>query len=356
MARDRNAMKQNLLKRTEEDYNRQGGGGGKYFRSDADFISFRPQPSKEPHIIDIVPYIVGSKQPPLAMEGKVRQGDDAYVLELEVHTSIGPGKQSILCPAKNYGKPCPICEHIEELIREGAEWEDYKAIAPKKRCLYNVINMTDAKQQAKGIQVWDVPYRYSQEKIKALAKNPRTGGFVIFQHPDADTGKSISFEVAKDTYRTIQGHQFLDRNYDIPDEILDKAHVLDELLEVMPYDNIKLIFEGPVEAGETKSVAAPGPNSSQSETTSEQSTTRRNRNVTTDTSNPCPKGFAFGVEIDKHDECQSCADDKYKACCEKADMLDAEAEAEKKRLAEEAAKASTGSGAPAGRRLLRRQS
>lgn len=354
MARDRNAMKQNLLKRTEEDYNRQGGGGSKYFKPDADFISFRPQPAKEPYIIDIIPYVVGSKQPPLAMEGKVRQGDDAYVLELEVHTNIGPGKQNILCPAKNFGKPCPICEHIDDLIRDGAEWEDYSAIATKKRCLYNVVNMTDAKQQAKGVQVWDVPYRYSQEKIKVLAKNPRTGGFVIFQHPDADTGKSISFEVAKDKYRTIQGHQFLDRNYDISDEILDKAHVLDEIIEEMPYETIQLIFAGAIEGEEEEKLpAAQVPNSSRSEAASEQSTTRRSRNVSIDTSNPCPKGFAFGAEIDKHDECQSCADDKYKACCEKADMLDAEAEAEKKRLAEEAAKASA---APAGRRLLRRQS
>lgn len=349
--RDREKMKQNLLKRTEDDYNRQGG-GSRHLRTDMDIPLWRPQTTKEdPHIIDVLPYIVGSKQPPLAMGGQVRQGDDAYVLEVDVHQNIGPGKQYILCPAKNYGKPCPICECIEQMVRDGAEWEDYSDIATKKRCLYNVVVMDTEKTKMKGVQIWEVSSFYSQDKIKLLCKNPRTGGFVIFQHPDADTGKSIAFEVAADKRKTHQGHKFLDRNYDIPDETLDQAFRLDELLMLQPYEYIKsaMLGGGEEEASEPRTSGA-----SQEKAKEEpvQETRRGRDRAAASTSNPCPNNLNFGIDIDSQECCKACEDATYQKCCEKADQLDDE----KKKAEEEAAKAAaaaqnTGGG---GRRLLRR--
>lgn len=356
MARDREKMKQELLKRTSDDYNRQSG-GTRHLRSDVDFPLWRPGVTKgDPHIIDIIPYVVGDKQPPLAMDGKVKAGNEAYVLEVEVHQNIGPAKQYILCPAKNYGLACPICEHVEQMIRDGAEWEDYSDIATKRRCLYNVLVVTDEKSRSKGVQVWDVASRYSQDKIKLLAKNPRTGGYVIFQHPDADTGKSISFEISNDKFKTQQGHKFLDRNYDIPDEVLDQAFALDELLDLKSYDYIKNAFYGSSDVQESKSPEA-GSRLSKNEPAADNEPTlsgRRSlrRPAQEASSNPCPFGHNFGHDVEKHKDCESCEETTFQKCCEKADMIQIEEEERKKK--EQEAAAASNPGATPGRRLLRR--
>jgi hypothetical protein len=342
-------MKEALLKRTEEDLNRQGG-AVKYLKTDIDFKLWKPGQTKgEPHIIDLIPYVVGKGQPPLAMEGKLKEGDDAFFLELEVHQNIGPGKIDLLCPAKNYGKPCPICEHIEDLINDGAEYDDYSDIATKRRCLYNVLVVTNEKTKAKGVQIWEVSARFSQDKIKPLAKDARTGKVTIYHHPDADTGKSISFEIAGDKYKTQQGHKFLDRNYDISDEILDQALPLDELLFLQSYDYIANTAFGDSGEAEKKEEVQEKKQEKEPDPPVRSRLSRREE-AKSATSNPCPNNMNFGHDIDKAECCKACEEAIYQKCCMEADRLDDE----KKKAEEEAAKAQTAAATGSGRRLLRR--
>lgn len=370
MAIDKEAQKQALLQRAQEDYNRGSGTGGKYYNAEIDFSLWKPGPTQgAPHIIDIIPYRIGRCQPPLiGGKGDKRNGKEGewdFFFQITVHRHIGPAKQSIICPAKMWAKPCPICEHIERMQADGAEWEEFSNIATMERCLYNVVVMTDAKEQRKGIRIWDTPFKYAQAVFKTLALDARTGEKIMYQSPDAGIGRSIQFEVEKDQYRKVYGHKFLERNYDIAEELQINAHPLDELVELLPYQVIKDIFYGEPDDDQPSAVSrtASRPANQQQEQrqpdppAAEGARRGLRRGGGADASiNPCPKGMRFGEDIDTTPYCENeCAEDTYKKCCEAADRIDMEKKqkAEEERIAAEKALAASG-GAGTGRRSLRR--
>ncbi len=242
-AYDREKMKKELLNRTKSSYDRKDGDvNSKYFSPDVELKYYRPQPTKgTPHIIDILPFIAGGNFP--SKTSDIKKGDWAYVLDLYIHSNVGPGKTMVVCPARNYGNPCPICDEVESLMASGVDWNDIP-FAPKRRCSYNVLVMDDAKTEAQGIQVWEVSYGYSEKLIVSLARSPRGGGFVAFADPDKTIGKSIAFDVDNDTYKKITGHRFEQRDYDIPEEFLEKAHILDELIVVHDEEQLRKILFG----------------------------------------------------------------------------------------------------------------
>lgn len=305
---DRKRAKEELLKRQQESYDRKDGEiGTKYFKTDIAIPFWKcPVTKDEPHIIDIIPFVAGGHYPQIG-KTPTKKGDPTYLLEAWVHTNIGPGKEMILCPAKNYGRPCPICEEVDRLADEGKEWEDYSSIAPKRRCVYNVVVMDGGKEEKKGVQIWEVSHKYSEKLIQPAAKAPRGGGLIPFSDPDI--GKSIAFEVLNDTYRTIQGHKLVDRDYNISDEVLDAAFTLDELLLELPYEEIDKIFSGNVEK-ETSG--------------SEQGSRTRGKQEVDE----CPHvDDAWGKMIDKLEECEKC--ELYDKCGREADKLEAEEKAKK---------------------------
>ena len=66
--------------------------------------------------------------------------DDPFV-ELFFHYNIGKG-QSILCPKKNYGKTCPVCDFAVSLISSGSEEDKTlaKGLWPKQRIYAAMID------------------------------------------------------------------------------------------------------------------------------------------------------------------------------------------------------------------------
>lgn len=328
---DRKKMHEQLLKRTEESYSRKDGGlSYKYFVSDNELPLWKPSTTKtDPHIIDIIPFEAGENYPLIKGRKSVRKGDIVYLVDAEVHMNVGPLKEMVICPAKNYGKPCPICEEIGRMRQDGAEWEEYKDIDTKRRCCYNILVTSTEKDREKGVQIWEVSHRFSEKQILSIAKSPRGGGYVAFSHPDKSIGKSIAFEVDDDTYRTVRGYKFVDRDYDIPEEILLKAYPLDDLLVVYPYDKLKDLFFGSSEdksseiKKEEPKTAADIP--ADIPATAAEAPASRRKRFAEKTENPCPYGHKFGVDIDHKEECKKCDMDTYTKCAELADKLELEA-------------------------------
>jgi hypothetical protein len=327
---DRKKMHEQLLKRTEESYSRKDGEVSyKYFISDNELPLWKPSVTKtDPHIVDIIPFEAGENYPLIKGRKSVRKGDIVYLVDIEVHQNVGPLKEMVICPAKNYGKPCPICEEIGRMRQEGAEWEEYRDIDTKRRCCYNVLVTSTEKDKEKGVQIWEVSHRFSEKQILSIAKSPRGGGYVAFSHPDKSIGKSIAFEVDEDTYRTVHGHKFVDRDYDISDEILTKAYPLDDLLIVHPYEKLKELFFGSQEEKPTESKKEehkPAPEAAVNAPASPETATSRRKRFAEKTENPCPYGHKFGVDIDNKEECKKCDMDTYTKCAELADKLELEA-------------------------------
>jgi len=329
-AYDREKMKKELLNRTKSSYDRKDGDvNSKYFSPDVELKYYRPQPTKgTPHIIDILPFIAGGNFP--SKTSDIKKGDWAYVLDLYIHSNVGPGKTMVVCPAKNYGNPCPICDEVESLMASGVDWNDIP-FAPKRRCSYNVLVMDDAKTEAQGIQVWEVSYGYSEKLIVSLARSPRGGGFVAFADPDKTIGKSIAFDVDNDTYKKITGHRFEQRDYDIPEELLGKAHILDELIVIHDAEQLTRILFGsagkseegsslpeteqPYRSLRDQSVKPEGP------PTSSLKSKPRLTPVAETAKDKCEFGAQFGVDYGKYGECEKC--EKAQPCAEAADRADA---------------------------------
>jgi hypothetical protein len=339
MGVDREKMKQDLLNRTKESYDRKDGEAGQnHFDPELEIPFWKPGTTQgKPHIIDTIPFLAGPNFP-TNVPRPVREGDFAYVLDLWVHKAVGPGKATVVCPARNYGKRCPVCEDVENLMTTtGQEYLDIPHHA-KRQCTYNVLVMDDAVTEAKGVQVWDVSHKYSEKAIASLAISARGGGYIAFSSPEKGIGKSIAFDVAKDKYKTISGHRFEERNYDIPQEILDQAIPLDtiikiytaeELIEILYPDGVKPEAAGtgnpPVEtagtgglrslrnqggAPDAGTVAGPGP-----------VRTLKGTAGLTPKTDTCPIGGNYADDHDKYEECKAC--EKFKACAEALDLKDA---------------------------------
>lgn len=216
---------QKRLKRSQE---RAQGSMKSVVDAGAKVTMFRPKDGS--HILDIIPYDAGSKDP------IVEEGEPTYTLEIWVHPFVGTDNAVYLCLQRMYNKDCPICTHRQKLIDKGVEEDVYKKLFPKCRHLYNVVSY-DKGEEKKGVQVWDVSYHYSEKHIIPLSKRPTRGGKErTVNFPDPIDGKSITFTIepakTKNDYPSYVGWAFEDREYEIDDDILDAAHTLDEIVKV----------------------------------------------------------------------------------------------------------------------------
>jgi len=244
--KNRKQMRESLRKRTQEQTEKSQGGSGKgFFKDNLQNVKFWSCKEGD-HLIDIIPYYIGENDPRLSKFSKRNElevGDPHYVLEVFVHYGVGSSEQSCICLAETYNKPCPICEHRKQLIKEGADEEVVNELKVSRypRVIYNIVSLETADEEAKGIQVFHTSSYLMETNLAKLAKGPVRPGqagidpYVYFADPDE--GKSISFSrEGKGTNTRFTTHRFLDRNYEIEDEILDAAHCLDDLIYIPTYD------------------------------------------------------------------------------------------------------------------------
>lgn len=233
-----------LLKRTEEAHQRinEYGKFGRFYTAKGEKPLKIWKCKEGEHIIDIIPFLAGS------MHHQVREGEPTYLLDLWVHQKVGLDENDVVCLARNYNEPCPICEYLnarrlEKGLTDEAE-ELLKTLNPKRRCLYNIVCSDSTREEDRGVQLWEVAHFLFEKKILSVARNPRGGGFVPFSSPD--NGKSIYFEREGSGAMNTQylGHKFIERQSTITDEILEDAYILDELIIKLSYDEMKKALTG----------------------------------------------------------------------------------------------------------------
>jgi len=341
-------MKEGLRRRVEESYKNRGSFRRGIFREDLPEGVLFWKCGEGEHLIDVVPYIAGPNDP------LTKEGDPTYVLELRVHQGVGPAEgQDFVCLAENYGKPCPICEHRRQLRAEGADDEVWKALYPKRRAVYNVICYDSAEEEDKGIQVWEVAWWFAERLFVELAKGPSVGshrrggkevGFVPFADPDE--GKSIAFTRQGSGARNTQylGHRFVERDYEIPDELLEAAWVLDELIYIPTYEEVYDAYWGegsapeeePGELEEEQELI--GEEEPEEEEPAEEKPRRvRGRKISkpepeveeeqdqepeNSDEEECPGGGVFGVDTDELEHCEEC--EVWEQCVEEYDRREKE--------------------------------
>lgn len=232
---DRSALKDRLLKRTEESYASKESSGkyGDIFKKDVKLPLWKPKDGE--HLFNVIPYIVGNKDP------KLSPGEVSYILDIWVHRNIGINEDSFVCPARNYGQACPICERQKEMRLSGTFSDDeIKDLNPKRRAVYNVQVCDTAEEEAKGIQIWEVSHFMTERLFSELSRKPKGGGFIPFSDPD--NGKMLAFN--KKSNMEYVGHKMVDRDEPISDSLLEEAYTLDELIYIPSYEELYAAFYG----------------------------------------------------------------------------------------------------------------
>jgi len=251
--RDRKSSRRELYgkstrERVKRTYDQSEPSGGGIFKENLTDVTFWKCKEGD-HLIDIIPYFAGPNDP----DPEVAEGTDTYKLEVFAHGGLGPNDQMVVCLAKTFNKKCPICEDRKRLLNEASPDEELinsLKVSRFPRVIYNIVCYDSSEEENKGVQVWHTSSYLMERYLVELARNPRvrSGGieaFTDFSHIDSDKGKSISF-TRKGTGTNTQfiGHKFVDRDYDIPDEALEKAHTLDQLIHIPTYDEVYKLYHG----------------------------------------------------------------------------------------------------------------
>lgn len=188
--------------------------------------------------IDVLNYRVG-KGNPWADEGELH-----YERTFWVHRGIGPNSSSYVCPAKTANQPCPICEHINTLDRtDPDEDETAKKLFPRERQIFNIIDTEDENEE---VQLWEVSFHLFGKKLDARIRNADDDDeYDCFA--DWEGGKTLKIGVSEKTFGgrnfyEVDDIDFKSRDDYDPEQIEDEIYCLDDLLKVLPYDELKEVF------------------------------------------------------------------------------------------------------------------
>lgn len=330
MAKSRVELREEQLQRKlEESRARREDKGkyGHYLKFPPDTERFNPFKEKDGiHIIDMLTYQAGPNDP------YNDEGDYTYVLDVFVHTNVGVNEDSYVCPARNYKKPCPICEEQAAIMAEDDYDEEMaKELEPRRKVAYNVY-LDMPPECEKGVQIFDTAHWYMERHITSpsFTQDARTKEVQSFTLPTKD-GKSIQFEKKGKGLDAFFGHKLISRDYGVED-LEDKVYCLDKLLYLAPYEEIYEAYFG--EKFEGGKMPQPRSEKKDEPASHSRSAGRGGRSggrsrsekpepvkeVDDVPSDSCPYGGEFGKDLDTPlPECDSC--DVYDNCLTKYEGL-----------------------------------
>jgi hypothetical protein len=207
------------------------------------------------HSFDIVAYEAGDNDP------HNEKGAPVYYYDCWVHMSIGPNNDSYVCLARQFNKPCYPCIHRDMMVKNGADEEDVKKLYASRRCFYYIILYDTPQEEAKGPQITQLSHHLFEKQLAAQSKNPTKlqaalGEFIAVASPlkGPRGGRTIHFtHTGKGANTRIEGLRLIERDYVIPDEILEMVnkHPIDSLIHIPSYEEVKEVFLAGLAPSET---------------------------------------------------------------------------------------------------------
>jgi hypothetical protein len=207
---------------------------------------FKPKEGK--NRINIIPYIVKTKNDPLVSSGDAEIGDQSYMLDLWVHKNVGSTQAEVICPKSNYNKPCPICKQAQE-FKDAGKKDEASALWPKRQCYYNVLDM---KNPDDGIQVFNISHFLFEKELIEEARAASDDGDIV-DFVDIDDGKMIEFRAAEEetviggkkvTFLKYKSFVFKDRDEALDPDLVESAISFDSLINLKtPAEIEKILFD-----------------------------------------------------------------------------------------------------------------
>lgn len=341
------------MRRNAENREKKGGkfGRGILKLDDYEDVNFAKPSTEKKNCWDILLYEVLTDKHP----GGVNKGDLDYVLDIHVHTGIGALNNSFVCPLKNYGRSCPICEERDARMKSGLAYDSSEVLActAKRKAYYNIIDLDDPQ---KGIQIWGTSYAlFEKEMLEMAEKQEKETGFITFA--DLKDGRTVEFWASEATfnkrsYFKFKSFSFARRDEPYDDSVIKETYPLDSMLDVASYDEIRDVFyhlDVTEEASETPDPGHPDihpikdPPTTKAETAptgTGKAAVGRNKGkpqeagIVPPATEPskgslpeagkpneqgCQSGHQFGIDTDKKPECLECVD--WTDCANKAREL-----------------------------------
>jgi hypothetical protein len=212
-------------------------GGQGIFKDGVEFESFKAK--KGTFELDFIPFWMKHKN----LED-IPAGEMWYRYQILVHHNIGTSKKKIVCP-RTIGEKCPICEYRNELMKTpGYDKEEAKALGVQKQELYNVIDRSSGKDD---ILLWRVARGNFGDFLEEEIRSSTDEAIGAFAEPVEGYTVKVRFSEEtfnKNTFFSANRIDFIPRDYDYPDEIVDEAYQLDEIINILPYEELLLLFDG----------------------------------------------------------------------------------------------------------------
>jgi len=296
--------------------------------------------------INIIPYEIKTKDHPAVKAGKAKVGDYRYNLDLFIHQYVGPEKADVICPKRNFGKPCPICDEANKLLDSGKK-KEAEALYAKRKAIYNVEPIV--KGESQGLQIFIASHALFEKELIGEAHACENGEDII-TFANTDDGKVVKFRASeeafgKNKYFEYKSFSFEDREEEIDEEILDNAVSLDEAMVVLSYEEIEKIFFGipedeeeeederpkkkkaPADEEEDEEEEQPRKKKRLVDEDEEEEESEKPKKKKKDEDNPfddsdipfdtdekpkkdkknkCPHGYNYGKDADEYKECKKC--------------------------------------------------
>ena len=286
---------------------------------DGEVTFFKPTEGK--NRINIIPYVIKTKNHPLVKKGEFSVGDSDYVMDFFIHKSVGPTESSVLCLKSTFGKPCPVCELQTKLRKEGKE-DEAKALKPSRRVAYNI---EDTKEPGK-LKVFETSHYLFEKELIDEARDDEENGFVDFADPEE--GKEVKFRASKTSqggyeFLEFKSFGFEDRDEKISSKLLKQAISFDEIWTIPTYEEVEKILYGAEDSDDEEEEEDEKPSKSKKEVIaddeeeedSDDSGDEENddeddeddeEDSDDEPKKKCPFGHKYGVDTDVYDDCDTC--------------------------------------------------
>lgn len=280
------------------------------------------KPEEGTNKINIIPYKIATKNHPDVVAGEAEIGEGDYVLDIYVHTYIGPKNKDIICPKKTYGKKCVICDEVKRLYDEGEE-DKAKKITAKRRVMYNVMPVA-GENKGKMMLLEISHFKFEKPLISEANACEDGEAPILFYELDED-GKIVRFRGTKAAFQgkafiECEAFRFLDREKQLDAEIMDKAHSLDKVLQVMTPEEVEEYFYGADEKKETEDAPKEEIDDEEDEDKEiEEKVPEKKTEKKTEKKAECPHDYVYGKDWEMREECENCKVwEECKIACRKA--------------------------------------
>lgn len=190
---------------------------------------------------DIVPFVAGQGN------RYAKPGEVYYERTFFVHSRVGPDNESYVCPLKEANRPCPICEYRAKLASDpDADEKLFAKLGVKERQLF-LIRLHTAEGPENQVRVYESSYFCFGKLLDNYRRDAEEDESHVLRFDDYDAGSVLRVGYSEEDgggFKFIKAYKidFKPRPNGLPDDVIDHGICVDDLLNVMTYDELKQSF------------------------------------------------------------------------------------------------------------------